>query len=128
MGAQGQVEVDFGAHPGAIEKEVDVATAGVVATSLVEAWLHPDTTTDHTVDEHIAMMDSLRVQGRYLSDNNIRVRVQPVDRQMDTAGVRGGVQESGINRVSQEDSSRVQPGPQRVLAYGKWVVAWVWNG
>lgn len=116
MGAQGLAEVDFGAFPGAVEKEMDVATAGVVVTSLVEAWLVPDETTDHTVDEHIAMIDSLRVQGRYLSDGNIRLRVQPVYPQHDE-------RKNPINK----NGPGAYIGAQRQLAHGKWSVGWVWN-
>lgn len=120
MGAQGQVEVDFGAHPGAVEKEVDVATAGVVATSLVEAWLFPDDTTDHNSDEHVAMMDSLRVQGRYLSDDNIRIRVVPVFPQHDHL-------RNPIKSQQPQTSAHGYTGAQRKLTYGKWTVGWVWN-
>lgn len=119
MGAQGQVEVDFGAHPGAIEKEVDVVTSGVVATSLVEAWLFPDATTDHNADEHIAMMDSLRVQGRYKVDGTITIRVQPIFPQHDHTRGR-------INRRTLE-AGGYHVGAERQRASGKWVVAWCWN-
>jgi len=119
MGAQGQVEIDFGAHPGAIEKEVDVATGGVVATSLVEAWLHPDTTTDHSVDEHVAVMDTLVVQGRYLSDGNIRILARPIQPKHDHLR----------NPIRPATSTGTQNfhGAERVKIHGKWVAAWVWN-
>lgn len=113
MGAQGSVEIDFGAWPGAVEDETDVSATGVIVTSLVEAWLVPLATADHTVDEHIAMIDSLRVQARYLSNDNIRIRVQP---------------------VYPEQMVYINPEPileagqaQKVLTYGKWNVGWVWN-
>lgn len=117
MGAQGLAEVDFGAHPGAVEKELAVATVGVVVTSLVEAWLVPDATTDHNVDEHIAMMDSLRVQARYTADDSITIRVQPV------------LPQQGDNWINGNDGAgRSEPGgAQRQLTYGKWSIGWVWN-
>jgi hypothetical protein len=119
MGAQGQVEVDFGVHPGAVEKEVDVVATGVVATSLVEAWLHPEATTDHTVDEHIAMLDALNVQGRYLSDDNIRILVRPILPQHDH--LRNPI------RPSTSTGTQNFQGPEQAKTYGKWAVAWVWN-
>jgi hypothetical protein len=119
MGAQGLAEVDFGAHPGAVEKEMDVATAGVISSSLVEAWLVPDATTDHTVDEHVAMGDSLHVQGRYLSDGNIRIRVAPRQQQF--------MDERPSGEQAQTQTRGVKSGPQTVKTYGKWSVGWVWN-
>jgi hypothetical protein len=116
MGAQGAVEVDFGAFPGAVEKETDVATAGVVVTSLVEAWLVPKATADHTVDEHIAEDQQLDVQGRYLSDGNIRIRVGINDRE----------HMGQVNYQLSTDPS-AKPGAQQSLTYGKWNVGWVWN-
>lgn len=90
-----------------------MAATGVVGTSLVEAWLVPKATADHTVDEHIAMCDSLRVQARYLSNDNIRIRVQPVYPQ----------QLRVINPQTPLEAGQ----SQRVLTYGKWNVGWVWN-
>lgn len=62
MGASGITTVDFGAWPGAPMASVAVTgQAAIVAGSLVEAWIRPATTADHSADEHI--VDPPRVVG-----------------------------------------------------------------
>jgi len=54
MGAQGTADLDFGAFPGKSDASVAVTgQAGIVAGSLVEAWLRPVDTADHKADEHL---------------------------------------------------------------------------
>ena len=53
--ATGQVSLTFGAFPGAPDANVVVTgQAGILAGSLVEAWIFPAATADHSVDEHWA--------------------------------------------------------------------------
>ncbi|CAB4214963.1 hypothetical protein UFOVP1469_33 [uncultured Caudovirales phage] len=60
MGAQNTALVDFGAFPGASYATVAVTgQASIVAGSLVEAWIRPEATTDHTADD--AIVDPPRV-------------------------------------------------------------------
>lgn len=55
MGAQGTADLDFGALPGVSHATVAVTGQGaIVDESLVEAWVRPVDTTDHTADEHMA--------------------------------------------------------------------------
>lgn len=54
MATQGTAEVDFGALPGSMYTTVAVTgQAAIVAGSLVEAWIRPAATTDHSADEHV---------------------------------------------------------------------------
>jgi hypothetical protein len=54
MGAQGTATLTFGAFPGASDASVAVTgQAGILSGSLVEAWVLPAATADHTADEHI---------------------------------------------------------------------------
>ncbi len=54
MAAQGTTTVDFGAFPGDTYVTVAVTgQTGILAGSLVEAWIIPATTADHSVDEHV---------------------------------------------------------------------------
>lgn len=63
MGAQGTATLDFGAHPGATHASVAVTgQAGIVSGSLVEAWIRPEATADHSDDEH--MVENLQVVAR----------------------------------------------------------------
>lgn len=54
MGAQGTTTIDFGAFPGKTDATVDVTGQGaILAGSLVEAWIFPTATADHSADEHV---------------------------------------------------------------------------
>lgn len=115
MGAQGSATLDFGTFPGSNVATVDVAAAGVVAGSAIEAWLRPAATADHTDTDHIAA--PMKVVGAYLSDNNIRIYglntndvIPPVD-QIPAEGRAGG-------------SFTRQNAPMFV---GQFSVSWVWN-
>lgn len=56
----GQVEVDFGAFPGAGSATVAVTgQTGILASTLVEAWVFPKATADHSADEH--WVESIKV-------------------------------------------------------------------
>ena len=60
MGAKGVTEVDFGG--GGTHATVAVTgQTGILADSLVEAWLMPLDTADHSADEHIIAAHELRV-------------------------------------------------------------------
>lgn len=102
MGAQGTAVLDFGTWPGKNDTTVDVAAAGVVSTSLVEAWIRPVATADHSVDEHI--VETLKVVGAYLSDDNIRIYGM------------------NVSQIFDPDPDRPEP-----MIAGLWNVAWVWN-
>ena len=53
MSGTGTTQVDFGAFPGGFDASVAVTGQGsILASSLVEAWIFPDATTDHSEDEH----------------------------------------------------------------------------
>jgi len=52
-GAVGTAEVDFGAWPGADIARLNITgQAGILLTSVVQAWLFPKDTADHSEDEH----------------------------------------------------------------------------
>lgn len=60
MGSQGTTTLDFGAFPGASDATVAVTgQAGILSGSLVEAWIRPVDTADHSADEH--MIETLAV-------------------------------------------------------------------
>ena len=57
---QGTATLNFGAFPGASDASVAVTGQGaILAASLVEAWLRPETTADHSADEH--MLETIKV-------------------------------------------------------------------
>lgn len=101
MGAQGAVVLDFGAFPGQSDAAVVVAgQTGIVAGSLVEAWIRPVATADHSADEHL--VESLTViAGNIVAGNGFTIY--------------------GFNQ------SQLSSHGQGTRLYGQWTVAWVWN-
>lgn len=111
--ATGTATLDFGAFPGKSHASVDVTgQAGIVAGSLVEAWLRPEATADHSADEH--MLETLKVVARDI-----------------VAGV--GFTIHGVNSSDLYETPPGSPNPQAgqvgkgTRLYGQWSVAWAWN-
>jgi hypothetical protein len=139
MGAQGTTTITFGAFPGASDASVAVTgQAGITGTSLVEAWIYPVATADHSVDEH--MLEPFRVFAHSISagtgftisafsTNQIN---EPV-RQFDPLGRGfGSTQNTGRGRqdpsasTNNPDTSGNSGGTGPRL-YGQYTIAWVWN-
>jgi len=128
MGAKGTAIVDFGAFPGASDASVAVTgQAGILTSSLVEAWIYPLATSDHSADEH--MVETIRAfadASTIIAGTGFTIKVfnmsefyaQPVSPgpskfRSAAATVYGFV-----------GGSLSEPG---TLLYGKWTVAWVWD-
>lgn len=133
MGAQGTVEIDFGAFPGKSDASVVVTgQAGIVAGSLVEAWLRPAATADHTADEH--MVETLKVvaanivagNGFTVYGFNTSELSEPLER---LRGRGGGPNSPAILGQAQSAQGLQTPtrGGRGTRLYGKWLAAWVWN-
>lgn len=114
MGASGTTIVDFGAFPGQSEASTVVSAPGIAANSLVEAWIFPANTTDHSADEHrvetlSAMVDpTLIVPG--ISFTVSLVNSSQANEQASMIGSQGGAVGGIGTRI-----------------YGKWNVAWIWE-
>lgn len=135
MGAQGTATLDFGAFPGASDASVVVTgQAGIVAGSLVEAWVYPLATADHSADEH--MLESFRVfahsivagTGFTISGFNTSELSEPVD----VLGALGRFSGTGtaLGRGKQEPGATQQAGGsggRGTRIYGTWTIGWVWN-
>ena len=107
MGAQGTVMVDFGAFPGTPDTSITIpGQTGITGTSLVEAWIYPLATADHSVDEH---------------------RIENINVFADTIVVGSGFTVYAIysNTLAETSTSEGLEGGTRL--YGQWTVAWVWN-
>ncbi len=53
MASSGTTTIDFGAFPGKTDTSTTVTgQAGILAGSLVGAWIRPVATADHSIDEH----------------------------------------------------------------------------
>jgi hypothetical protein len=112
MGASGTATVDFGAFPGKSDTSVAITgQAGIVAGSLVEAWIRPVDTADHLADEH--MLETLRVMaGSIVAGAGFTIyAINTSDLSDPTVDVRSGIMSGGVG----------------TRLYGLWSVAWVWN-
>ncbi len=105
MGAQGITTINFGTSlTGSLEASTTVTgQTSILAGSLVEAWIIPSGTADHTVDEHT--VDPPRVVA-----GNI------------VAGT--GFTIYGYAPDTPANISQYTDVPKH---YGLWAVAWVWN-
>lgn len=113
MATQGTATVDFGAYPGMAYTTIAVTgQASILAGSLVEAWVHPANTTDHTADEHI--IDPPRVIAGDIVEG-VGFTIHAFDRE----------QIRIIDRTGERNPFAVNSNP--ALPWGKWNIAWVWN-
>jgi len=130
MAGQGTATLDFGAFPGASDASVAVTgQAGILAGSLVEAWLFPAATTDHTADEHwvetIEVMAGNVVAGTGftiygINENQLSEPVVPQGNGRNNVTLAGGL-------VSSSNLQAPLIGGIGTRLYGKFNVAWAWN-
>lgn len=126
MGAQGTAILNFGAFPGSSDTSVSVTgQTAIVAGSLVEAWIRPVLTTDHSADEH--MLETLKVfAGNIVSGTGFTIygfNTSQINEPLEKPGV--SKFDSVATTVYGDMSSSVGGAGTRI--YGQWTVAWVWN-
>lgn len=126
MGAQGTTTVDFGAFPGVSDTSVVVTgQASILASSLVEAWLYPIATADHTADEHLVETIIVRA-GNIVAGTGFTIyalNYSQVNEPLETAGP------ARFRTAAASVYGYVAPsvGGRGTRIYGLWTVAWVWN-
>ena len=112
MGATGVAEVDFGAHPGKSDTSVAVTGQGaIVSGSLVEAWIRPVASAEHTADEHL--VENIKI----VAGNIVAATGFTIYAFNDTPHFPGSDKVDGYFCVTPTNSSRL---------YGKWEVNWAW--
>ena len=129
----GTATVDFGAFPGSSHATVVVTgQAGIVAGSVVQAWIRPVATADHSADEH--MLETIRVHassivagtGFTINAFNAGTINEPdvaaVSR--DNVGQQTG-RPGGRGRLDVPASAAA--GAKGTRLYGLWTVAWQWS-
>ena len=136
MGAQGTATLDFGAFPG--ESDATVAVTGqaaIVAGSLVEAWIRPVATADHSADEH--MLETLKIfaadivagAGFTIYGFNTSQLNEPIEPPRRASTVVLPTAAMPVGHGNNPASSVQNPigGGRGTRVYGQWTVAWVWN-
>lgn len=126
MGAQGTTTIDFGAFPGKSDASVTVTGQGsITGTSLVEAWLFPSATADHSADEH--MLETIRVVA-----GNVSAGTGFTIYAFNTSTLNEPLEFAGVSRFRSAATSvygYADPsvGGKGTRIYGQWTVGWVWN-
>jgi len=112
MGAQGTTTVNFGAFPGTADTSVAITgLTSILSSSLVEAWIIPTATADHSADEH--WVDPPRVvAGNVVAGVGFTIYATARD-------------DNGF--PTQPANGRRQEFTNTNALYGQWTVAWVWN-
>lgn len=125
MGASGKTTIDFGGFPGASDAAVKVTgQTGIGAGSLVEAWIFPLDTSDHTSDEH--WIETIKVTAADIDPGVgfwiYAVNTSQLHEPLETEGP------SMFRSAATTVYGYVGPssGGKGTLIYGKWSVAWVW--
>lgn len=125
--ATGIATLDFGAFPGASDASVAVTgQAAIVAGSLVEAWLRPIATADHTDTEH--MVETLKVVAGDIvagvgftiygfNTSQLNTPAEPIAQRSPNAQVLATVPGGLQAPVTERRGTRI---------YGQWTVAWAW--
>lgn len=118
MPGTGTADLDFGVFPGAIDATVAVTgQTGIVSGSLVEAWIRPVDTADHSADEHL--IERLRViAGNIVAGTGFTIygfHDNPIVDRGDSQGrFPAGAPQAGLKNHGTK-------------IYGLWKVAWAWN-
>ena len=114
MPGSGTTTVNFGAFPGSSDTSIAVTgQTGILTGSLIEAWILPATTADHSADEHV--FDTLNVIAGNIS-----------------AGVGFTIYAVNTSQLNEpltptDRSGGVSVGGQGTRLYGLYSVGWVWN-
>lgn len=130
MGAQNTTTVNFGAFPGKSDADVVITgQAGILAGSLVEAWIYPAATADHTVGEHLVEQLVCKAHS-VVAGVGFTITVMHVN-PLTEPYMSGGNGQSGPNSTLLTSRSignaGLDRGGQGTFSYGLWTVAWVWN-
>ena len=125
MGAQGTTTVDFGAFPGNTDTTVTVAgQTGILSNSLVEVWLVPVATTDHSADEHLMAKTRLGLSaGSIVAGSGFTITAT-----WDEPAQGGGIDAQTLARLGpgalRYDTTERGSDPRM---WGQFTVGWVWN-
>lgn len=106
---------------------------GIVSGSLVEAWIRPEATADHSADEHVVESPWLKVVAAdIVAGTGFTIRAiyeNPNDEPLSFPGAERKCSPSTTAGQNTSAGPTVVPsvGGKSLKAYGQWTVAWVWN-
>jgi hypothetical protein len=133
MATQGTALVDFGAFPGGSDASLAVASATIGAGNLVEAWIFPAATADHTADEHLVETINI-VAGNVVAGVGFTIYAvntnhitEPVDYPPNANSIVSSTGGTAIAMKNAQPGKRAYGGGIGTTLYGKWSVGWVWN-
>ena len=113
MGAQGTATLNFGAMPGSVDTSVAVTGQGsILAGSLVEAWILPATTADHSADEHV-------VEPIQVTAGNIVAGVGFT--------IYGVMPDMPVGNTNSNNQKSDGSNGKLAMLHGAFNVGWVWN-
>lgn len=125
-GSTGTATLDFGVFPGKSDASVVVTgQAAIVAGSIVQAWLFPLATADHSADEHL--VETIKVYAANISPGvgftihglNSSELNEPLESL--------GAQDSRTSGAQRGDQGRFSVGGRGTRISGAWTVAWRWS-
>jgi hypothetical protein len=125
MGAAGNTIVDFGSFPGSSDASVNVTgQATITGSSLVEAWIFPASTGDHSPDEHLVETIKI-VAGNIVAGTGFTIYA------LNTSQLNEPLEIPGVSTFRSAATTvygapAPSSGGQGTRLYGKWGVGWVW--
>jgi len=129
MATQGTAVLDFGAFPGKSDTSVAVTgQAGIVSGSLVEAWIRPVATADHSADEH--MLETLKVfAANIIAGTGFTIygfnTSEISEHEPPQFLINQGQPLAGVRQAGHWPANYSEGKGTRI--YGQWTVAWVWD-
>lgn len=131
MATQGTTTVDFGAFPGSAHASVAVTgQTSITSGALVEAWIFPTATADHSADEH--RVEPLKVfAGDVVGGVGFTIDAfsdTRLSEPLTAPGVaRNHIASGTVGQNTYLANTAPSVGGNLPMVYGQWTVAWVWN-
>lgn len=125
-GNAGVTTIDFGAFPGGSDAQVTVSgQTGIVAGSVLQAWIVAQPTADHTADEHRVETISVTC-GNIVANTSFDIYAQNTS-QLNEPVVEAGVSTFRSAATTFYGDAGRSVGGQGTRIYGQWTVHWRWS-
>lgn len=124
---KGTTEIDFGLFPGSSDASVTVTgQTGISSGSVVQAWLQPKDTTDHTADEH--WVETIAVTA-----GNVQAGTGFTIYARNTSQLNEPLGSESVGVITSKTATQTFgrsfgfSGGKGTLIWGVWNVAWQWS-